>query len=92
MKKLFRILVILLVLTLIFSFVYESVEKNHHDCAGEHCPICAILAVVSAVMLCLVCVFVLIRENKRKACGRAELPVCAFVLRTLVTLRTKLSD
>ena len=55
MKVASRLLVLLLILSVLFSVVFVALESGH-DCHGEeNCPICKILATLSWVMaaLCL---------------------------------------
>ena len=45
-----RITILLLILCLVLSFSYAALEAEH-DCAGEeHCPICKIIALLSAFL------------------------------------------
>ena len=45
MKKLFRVVTILLVLCVLFSFGYMAMDAGH-DCHGEDCPVCKIIALL----------------------------------------------
>ena len=50
MKRYSRLLVLLLILTVVFAFGYAAIESVH-DCHGEEsCPICRIIAVLSAFL------------------------------------------
>ena len=45
-KKITIILTFLFIFVLLFSHIFVIVEANH-DCSGEDCPICKIIAIVS---------------------------------------------
>ena len=85
-----RALILLLIFVICLSFVYAAVESVH-DCEGEDCPICKIVAVLSrlftssAVFLFLVSLFRLARFAFRRALERENAPA------TPVSLRVKLS-
>lgn len=92
MKKSFRVVLLILVLLLVFSFAYESAESAHHDCEGEDCPICAILFVLSSFALAGLILFVayaIFYKNEKK--NVAESRETFFAI-TPVSLKIKLSD
>ena len=62
MKRPSRLLILLLVLTIVCSFGYAAIESVH-DCHGEECPICRIIAVISTLLLffLIVCFVTILR-------------------------------
>ena len=91
-KKEIAIFILIVSVLTIFSsfFVYA---ESHHDCAGEDCPVCAILQIVGnvakfALILCATALtlFVLSRFAVLVA-RRTQRPV----FRTLIDLKTKLT-
>ena len=91
MKKAYRLILCILVLLLLFSVAYESAEVCH-DCAGENCPICAILCVLSSFVLAGAILFVAYsdcRKGERKAFAALRK---TFFAVTPVSLKNKLSD
>ena len=49
MKVSSRILILLLILCVAFAFAYTAIESVH-DCHGEDCPICRIIALLTAFL------------------------------------------
>lgn len=82
----FRVLTVLLILCLVFSFLFVAVESGH-ECEEHDCPICKILAVVtrflgvsSALVFVLLCVRVAVstlpqREEDRFVVSPVDLKV-----------------
>lgn len=62
MKKHFRLVVFLLVLSLLFSLGYAALESGH-DCHGEDCPICKIIALLPTVWGAACLAFVLLQAG-----------------------------
>ena len=81
---------IILILLLAFSFAYVGAESAH-ECEGDHCPVCAVLAVItrvaaaSAVFLLLVFMIAFVRLISSRVSSGARR--C-----TLISMKVKLSD
>ena len=92
MKKSFCVVLLILLLSLLLSFGYAALESAH-DCHGEvDCPICKVIAVLSAFLgiVALPIFFYVIcgsEEKRRVENERDETDVV-----TLVLLKVKLSD
>ena len=91
MKRAFRLVLLILLFSLIFSFGYAALE-GAHDCAGEDCPVCKVIAVLSAFLgaAILPLLFVVIRIRTEEAEDAAETDAADSV--TLVLLKVKMSD
>lgn len=93
-KWLTSCLVIVVLMSIIFSFIYICEEKNHH-CSGEDCPICLqlqqaheLLNVMKQTIMCIVSII--------------SIPIILVHLlysmpilhrqRTLITLKVKLRN
>ena len=89
MKKYFRILILLLVLCVLFSFGYMALEAGH-DCHDDDCPVCKIIALLPALWgaVCLLLFFAIgIRFEKREELAKREEGATAI---TPIALRVKL--
>ena len=71
MKGAFRLLIWLLIVAVIFSFGYAALESVH-DCHGEDCPICKIIAILTA-FLGIVCLPFLCFITLRRTAERSPL-------------------
>ena len=86
-----RVVVMLLILVLCLSFAYAALECVH-DCSGEECPICRVIAVLSTLFavtaVCFIAVlcFALASFVPRFIKGRAGAST------TLTELGVKLSN
>ena len=91
MKRAFRIVLLILLFSLIFSFGYAALESAH-DCKGEDCPVCKVIAVLSAFLGAALppLLFFVIRRRMREAEEAAECDAADSV--TLVLLKVKMSD
>ena len=91
MKKFLRIIVALLILCLLFASLYAVVESSH-DCHGDECPICKVIAVLSAFlsMAVLPILFYSFRQRE-EAREEAEERGVSYP-GTLVLLKVKMSD
>lgn len=88
MKKLFRVVTILLVLCVLFSFGYMAMEAGH-DCHGDDdCPVCKIIALLPVLWgaVCLLILFAVCFRfeqkevlAKRKEGGSAVTPIALRV-------------
>ena len=91
MKNLFRVAVLLLILCLLFSFGYASVESTH-ECHEDDCPICKVVAVLSLLFgaaVLPVLLFVPFRYDvRRETAEEQDAPSDV----SLVLLKVKLSD
>ena len=65
MRKRFRALLLCIgfVLMLLVSSAF-LIQEADHDCCGEHCPVCAMIAMTSALMrsFCLIAATMLLRS------------------------------
>ena len=89
MKKLFRILILFLVLCVLFSFGYMAMEAGH-DCHDDDCPVCKIIALLPVLWgaVCLLFFFAIgIRFEKREVLAKREEASCPV---TPIALRVKL--
>ena len=89
MKKLFRVVTILLVLCVLFSFGYMAMEAGH-DCHGENCPVCKIIALLPVLWgaVCLLFFFAAgVRFEKKATLAKREEGAIAV---TPIALRVKL--
>ena len=90
MKKHFRLLIVLLILCVLFSFGYMAMESVH-DCHGEEdCPVCKIIAVLPSLWgaVCLLFLFAeCFRFEKKEVFAKRE-EAAAVV--TPIALRVKL--
>ena len=88
MKRPSRWLILLLVLSVAFAFGYAAIESVH-DCHGEDCPICKIIAVITAffgvVLSFYFLFFSLLRSRGKEVSSRAAATVV-----TPVKLKVKL--
>ena len=50
MRGLFRVTVFILILCLLLAFGYAAAESTH-ECHGEDCPICKVIAVLSLLFV-----------------------------------------
>ncbi|MBP5404573.1 MAG: hypothetical protein J6Y74_01305 [Clostridia bacterium] len=91
MKRAFRLLLLLLILSLIFSIGYQALESMH-DCHGEDCPVCKVIAVLSCFfgVAVLPSLFFVIRRRMKSAEDLSERDAEDPV--TLVRLKVKMSD
>ncbi|MBO4284556.1 MAG: hypothetical protein J5958_08050 [Clostridia bacterium] len=44
-RRLFSCLLILLIVFVLFASFYFILHESHHDCEGETCPVCAMIAI-----------------------------------------------
>ena len=44
-RRLFSCLLILLIIFVLFASFYFIIHESHHDCEGERCPVCAMIAI-----------------------------------------------
>ena len=49
-KRIFAVLVAVLLLVILFFAATLIVENLEHDCEGEHCPVCACIQVCEAIL------------------------------------------
>ena len=88
MTRASRLMILLLAILLLFSFGYAAAESAH-DCHGEDCPICKVIAVLSAMwselvlFVLLLVSFCLLSERMIPDTERRSHP-------TLVALKVKL--
>ena len=89
MKKLFRVITILLVFCVLFSFAYMAMEAGH-DCHDDDCPVCKIIALLP-VLWGAVCLLILFAEcfrfEQKEVWAKREEGVSAV---TPIALRVKL--
>ena len=89
MKKYFRILILLLVLCVLFSFGYMALEAGH-DCHDDDCPVCKIIALLPTLWgaVCLLLFFAIgIRFEKKEELAKREEGATTI---TPIALRVKL--
>ena len=90
MSRASRVLIFLLALLLLFSFGYAAAESAH-DCHGEDCPICKIIALVS-LMWSEIALFVLLLAPLCVVSERTVPDERGTHDATLVALKVKLSN
>lgn len=52
-KRAILIILCVIILVTIFLSVYDIIEHVHHDCTGEHCPLCEHLKISAAAIRAL---------------------------------------
>ena len=88
MKRFSRLLILLLILSVAFAFGYAAIESVH-DCHGEDCPICKIIAVINAFFGIVFSWYVLFFSLLRSRGKGVSLRAAATVV-TPVKLKVKL--
>lgn len=93
-KKLRLVLMLIVVMCIIFSFVYEK-EVEYHECSGQECPICLelhaardLLNTIKASIICYIEIIlipvIVVHTLYRLVILRRQ--------RTLITLKVKLRN
>ena len=82
---------VLLILLLLFSFTYAAIESVH-DCEGDECPICRIIAVLSllfaGVVICFISVLSFLLFSRKVPLTKSREAASS----TLIDLFVKLSS
>ena len=75
-SRFFASLAVLLILFVLFASLYFILHEAHHDCSGDECPVCRLIAVcrdtlnafaLISVLLCALFAFLLRSSDVRYA-------------------------
>ena len=93
MKVSSRILILLLILCVAFAFAYTAIESVH-DCHGEDCPICRIIALLSSLFggVAVLCSLFVAFYKSERLFEKAPLSTAFVTPVTPVALKVKLSN
>ncbi len=92
-RRIISFLMILLIVFVLVSSFWSILHETHHDCSGEDCPVCAMIAVckntLKSVFAALLLVFFAFALKSDGRCAGASTVLCVRD-ETPVSLKVKL--
>ena len=91
--RLFSCLLVLLVFFVLFASLYFVLHEAHHDCEGDDCPVCRLIAICRntlrsfALALSLLCAYL---SSLRVSCAAGSSSYKRETAETPVSLKVKL--